>query len=357
MHGPWTRVEEFHESLRNYCPQEPCYRVVNDHGYQGLVDLVPQNLGYNGPEISLARNLSREIGKSDSAQTNKICIIKVAKGGTGIRAFLPVVTAYVDRRYTPEKAHISADACKGPLYKLIKEQIDILGSIPSLTPKYRGIVMKQGGKDTNRAPSSAGYLEQVNHVVEQLRDDTNTPGMPFYITTYWSRQELDAIPPRVFDDIVGGRPHAMDIFRNLAEPGNAINNYRVIHHGWLPVGPDGTHFSAESQQAFGSLIAAKMLRTEFHYSYNTPSFEVCPQSLTIQAPDTDTTATIDVNGTGFQDGSISIEATGLPPVTLQINGGALTHSFSHTFTEGMHSVKAVRCGRLEASKIITVTTQ
>jgi hypothetical protein len=203
---------------------------------EGWVPLVPGER--NGPEISLAYELS------GVWPDETIGIIKVAVGGTGIRAFIP--------DWSEELADVTGDGHKGSLYAEIKARIDQAIAISEV--EFIGVVWKQGGSDARNEETAAGYLDYLTSIIEALRQDTNTPTLPLFISTYYDAETLLLDPyalaeaPQIFAalfDIV--------MAHNLAQ--DVIPYTMTIATGWLPVTADGIHFNTEGQILHGQMIA------------------------------------------------------------------------------------------------------
>ena len=202
----------------------------------GWVPLVPGER--NGPEISLAYELS------DVWLDETIGIIKVAVGGTGIRAFIP--------DWSEELVDVTGDGHKGSLYAEVKARIDQATAISDV--EFIGVVWKQGGSDARSEETAAGYLDYLTSIIEALRQDTNTPTLPLFISTYYDAETLLLDPyalaeaPHIFAalfDIV--------MAHNLAQ--DLIPYTLTIATGWLPVTAHGIHFNTEGQILHGQMIA------------------------------------------------------------------------------------------------------
>jgi len=236
---------EFPEDMRS----ESEYRLrLEDGGWVMQKPFDPR--GHNGPEISFLYYLS------EAFPGERFGVIKVAKGGTGIRAFSP--------EWSFEEANITGDGEKGPLYRLIKEKIELAKA--TCIPEFAGVIMKQGGKDMEVEGASTGYIDQVKLVIEALRDDTGVYDLPFFVGTYFSAEEMDrwgrARDEGMHDWITRNipspirlRPYSFEVLDQLANADKEIDDTYVIAHGWLPTGPDHLHFNTESQIKYGRMNA------------------------------------------------------------------------------------------------------
>ncbi len=221
--------------------------------------------GHNGPEISFLYNLSQAF------PGERFGVIKVAKGGTGIRAFSP--------DWTFDEANITGDGTKGPLYQLIREKIVLAQQ--TCDAEFVGVIMKQGGKDTVLAESSEGYIEEVKKVINEIRADTGVPDLPFFVGTYLSKEDIRkweiALERLEVDDSdvnarkwinrninvkIQARPYAFEVYEQLAYADVEIENTYVIVHGWLPTSHDGVHFNTRSQIDYGNMNAQLFIDME-----------------------------------------------------------------------------------------------
>ncbi|HEY70360.1 MAG TPA: sialate O-acetylesterase [Anaerolineae bacterium] len=207
--------------------------ILTDDGWIPLVP-GPQN----GPEISLAYELAQ------AWPEETIGIIKVAVGGTGIRAFVP--------DWSQELADITGDGHKGSLYAQVKAGIDQATSTSEV--EFIGVVWKQGGKDSWSAETAEGYLDYLRSIIDALRQDTETPDLPLFISTYFDAQDL-LLEYDAFAEAARGREALFDVLmaHNLAQ--DEIPHTQTVTTGWLPVTADGIHFNTEGQILQGQILA------------------------------------------------------------------------------------------------------
>lgn len=258
---------------------EQCLRLEHyEEGGETRIGFYLQepNEKYNGPEISFAHYLANEFRKAGGdIAGQKIGIIKSARGGTGIRAWLPEQAYHEDAEYTYEKAGQTDDICKGPLYRLIREKINWLKETyppeeSTVTINFAGVFLKQGEKDMHKEVTAENYWEQVRHVIRQIRMDTESPDIPLYVCTYWSKSELIAMEEGGVREVFGTddvRPYSYTVLDQHASM-HRLHNTHVIPHGWLPAAPDNSHFSTESQEVFGCLLAAHVMRSVIPFPYS-----------------------------------------------------------------------------------------
>ncbi len=207
--------------------------ILTDDGW---VPLEPGSR--NGPEISLAYELS------DAWPDETIGIIKVAVGGTGIRAFIP--------DWSEELANLTGDGHKGSLYAQAKARIDQAMAISDV--EFIGVVWKQGGSDSWSAETAEGYLGYLTSIIEALRQDTHSPTLPLFISTYYDAEDL-LLEFDAFGDAAKGREALFDILmaHNLAQ--DEIPYTMTVATGMLPLTPDGIHFNTEGQILQGQMLA------------------------------------------------------------------------------------------------------
>jgi hypothetical protein len=203
---------------------------------EGWIPLVPGP--QNGPEISLAHELAQ------AWPEETIGIIKVAMGGTGIRAFVP--------DWSQELADVTGDGHKGSLYARVKSRIDQARASGEV--EFIGVVWKQGGKDSWSAETAEGYLEYLRSIIEALRQDANTPALPLFISTYFDAQDL-LLEFDTFAYAAQGQAALFDVLmdHNLAQ--DEIPYTQTVITGWLPVTADGIHFNTEGQILQGQMLA------------------------------------------------------------------------------------------------------
>ena len=192
----------------------------------------------NGPEISLAYELS------DVWPDETIGIIKVAVGGTGIRAFIP--------DWSEDLADLTGDGHKGSLYAQAKARIDQAMAISDV--EFIGVVWKQGGSDSWSAETAEGYLDYLTSIIEELRQDTNSPALPLFISTYFDAEDL-LLEFDIFPGVLLDREALFDVLmaHNLAQ--DEIPYTLTVATGMLPLTADGIHFNTEGQILQGQIIA------------------------------------------------------------------------------------------------------
>ena len=204
------------------------------------VPMVPDQQ-YNGPEISFAHAMKKQF------PDDIISIIKVSAGGAGIRAFIP--------DWTKEVADISEDAYHGPLYKKLKEQIDIAKSDPGVV--FCGVLWKQGEKDAIKKSYAEGYLVYLKEIISQIRKDTGVDNLPLYIATYFDVETAERmIENHMFED----REAALEITAAHNRAAEEISDTYVIRHGTLPVIRDGVHFTTGGLVTLGNLYAQEVIK-------------------------------------------------------------------------------------------------
>ena len=181
-----------------------------------------------GPGVAMAHELA------DLWPDDTVGIIKVAIGGTGIRAF--------EKNWTKEQADRTKDGEKGPLYKDLMNAVAEAKKISE--PVFSGFVWKQGGKD-KKENMAIEYYDTFKQLVSDLRRDLNTPEMPVFVLTYASDEVLAPIT-------LAKSEKKVLMAHNRA--GRDIPNTVTVHHGRLPL-VDAVHFNTEGQIMLGKMTA------------------------------------------------------------------------------------------------------
>lgn len=247
---------DYPEEMREESP----YRLILEE--EGWMMYRPHNRtrgqlppgGENGMEVSFMYNLSQAF------PDERIGIIKIAKGGTGIRSMSP--------DWTYCEANMTGDGWKGPLYRLIEERINLTKR--TCVPEFAGVIMKQGGKDMELPEAAQGWTEEVRLIIEAIREDAGVPNLPFFVGTYFNATEMirweqaiesgnEAWIRRRIPGPIRGRTASFDILEQLAHIEQEIEDTYLVVHGWLPTSHDGLHFSTESQMEYGTMNYEKYM--------------------------------------------------------------------------------------------------
>ena len=188
-----------------------------------------------GPGVSMAHQLA-ELWPDDT-----IGIIKIAIGGTGIRAF--------EKSWSKERADRTFDGKKGPLYKDLMNAVAEARKISR--PEFCGFVWKQGAADGTKKDLADAYYDTFKQLVADLRSDLSTPDLPVFVLTYVTDEELLKI-----ENPGGKRRYLKQVLLAHNNAGRDIAGVTTVHHGRLPVGKDGVHFNAEGQIKLGKMTAS-----------------------------------------------------------------------------------------------------
>lgn len=224
------KADEFPEEMRK--PRGDILRLSKT----GWVRQIPGERR-NGPEISFAHLLHQH------EPDTPVGIIKVAIGGTGIRAFLP--------EWDYEAAEMTGDGHKGPIYRIIKEKIE--QAKRSCEPSFEGVFWKQGGSDMKRKETAEGYVDHLLTITRALRRDTGNPKMPLFVGTYFTPVELG--PSRVRDLLSWKWPAGLEVLQAHLDAEQKIPHTVSVIHGRLPcVAPDDSHFNTEGHVILGRLF-------------------------------------------------------------------------------------------------------
>ncbi|MBT3381281.1 MAG: hypothetical protein HN742_06715 [Lentisphaerae bacterium] len=188
----------------------------------------------SGPGVAMAHQLA-EFWPNDT-----IGIIKVAVGGTGIRAF--------ERNWSKERAERTFDGKKGPLYQDLMNAVAEAKEVSK--PVFSGLVWKQGAADGTRKDLADEYHDTFKRLVSDVRNDLSAPDMPVFVLTYASDEDLAK------KTLTGKRKHLKTVLMAHNKAGRDIPNTTTIHHGKLPTNADGIHFNTEGQIKLGKMTAA-----------------------------------------------------------------------------------------------------
>jgi len=222
--------DEFPEEMRK--PRNDILRLSK----RGWVRQIPGERR-NGPEISFARLLHQH------EPDTPVGIIKVAIGGTGIRAFLP--------EWDYDAAEMTGDGKKGPIYRIIREKIE--QAKRSCEPSFEGVFWKQDAADMKRQETANGYLGHLQTIIEALRRDTGNQKLPLFVGTYFTQVGLDS--SRVQELAPRKRPAGLQVLQAHLDAEEKIPHTVSVIHGRLPcVAPGDSHFNTEGQVILGRLF-------------------------------------------------------------------------------------------------------
>ncbi len=116
-----------------------------------------------GPEVTFAHEISKVFPEQ------KILLVKYAVGGTSLYAWSP--------EWSREIAEITQNADKGRLYESLMRYIQ--RSLEGKNYAYKGILWMQGERDARYAAAGPAYAENIRHLIRTLREDLNSPHLPF----------------------------------------------------------------------------------------------------------------------------------------------------------------------------------
>lgn len=193
---------------------------------------------FNGPEVSFSNYLHKTI--------DKVGIIKVAIGGTGIRAFIP--------NWTWKQAQITGDGPKGPLFDLIEKKIKLAEN----TGTFEGVFWKQGETDMTLPTAAHNYFFHLNNIIDGIRGLTRAD-LPFFVANYCNLSMLET-PGYTNRQIIQER-YGYSVLNSLSISEYLIKNTYVVPHGNLPLGNDGLHFNTEGVVKLGEMLAKSYLKT------------------------------------------------------------------------------------------------
>ncbi len=230
-----------------------------------------------GPGVSFARQLA-EFWPADT-----IGIIKIAIGGTGIRAF--------EKDWSRQRASLTFDAAKGSLYKDLMNAVTEARRISK--PEFCGFVWKQGGADGTKKVLASEYFETFERLIADMRSDLEVPGLPVFVPSYTDdnglikafttklsdedraamnearvegatgeNQEVqmllkflnDASPAKL-QQLSGKRPYIAEVIAAQNRAGREIPDVITLFPGQLPKGADGIHYTAEGYITLGKITA------------------------------------------------------------------------------------------------------
>ncbi len=231
-----------------------------------------------GPGVSFAHQLAA-FWPEDT-----IGIIKVASGGTGIRAF--------EKNWSFERANLTFDGKKGSLYKDLMNAVAEAKRISK--PEFSGFIWKQAAADGTKKVLADEYYDTFKLLVSDLRSDLGTPDLPVFIPSYLNDEELlktamaqmndeelrkvknPAGTPLVkTDDLLRGvlayvneasiserrkaagkRPYIIPVIAAQNRAGRDLQGVTTIYPGTLPKGADGVHYSSDGYITLGKFTAS-----------------------------------------------------------------------------------------------------
>lgn len=231
-----------------------------------------------GPGVSFAHQLAA-FWPDDT-----IGIIKVASGGTGIRAF--------EKKWSFERADLTFDGKKGSLYGDLMNAVAEAKRISK--PEFSGFIWKQAAADGTKKVLADEYYDTFKLLVSDLRSDLGTPDLPVFIPSYLNDEELlktamaqmndeelrkvknPAGTPLVkTDDLLrgvlalvneasiserrkaaGNRPYIIPVIAAQNRAGRDLQGVTTIYPGTLPIGADGVHYSSGGYITLGKFTAS-----------------------------------------------------------------------------------------------------
>jgi hypothetical protein len=244
-----------------------------------------------GPGVYMAHQLA-ELWPNDT-----IGIIKVASGGSGIRAF--------EKNWSFERAERTFDGKKGSLYQDLMHAVAEAKRISE--PEFCGFVWRQAKADGTKRDLANEYYDTFNQLVSDLRTDLGALDLPVFILAHMNDEDLlKVFMSRMNDEDLakakesaGGRPvndeellqgvlsylYDKDLpkARKLGRgspyigtvimahnrAGREIPNVSTVYPGKLPISEDGVHTNAEGQMKLGK-VTASAVEEFFEFKAKTP---------------------------------------------------------------------------------------
>ena len=198
-----------------------------------------------GPEIAFARAVSR------AWPGRRIGIVKQAVGGTGIMAWAS--------RWNRQDADITGDASKGPLYQELLSKAK--AALAAGDAQLRAFIWLQGGKDMRDLRASGRYAENLDRLVNALREDLDHPGLPALVGTYRAGQLPDSLEGIQQDQVpvAQGRPGAYDVLVAQTNVGKRIANAAAVVLRDLPRHEGNIHANTDGMVQAGEAFARVFL--------------------------------------------------------------------------------------------------
>lgn len=232
-----------------------------------------------GPGVTMAHQLA------DLWPNDTIGIIKVASGGSGIRAF--------EKNWSFERANLTFDGKKGSLYK------DLMNAVAEAKrnskPEFSGFVWKQGAADGTKKVLGNEYYDTFKQMISDVRKDLGAPDLPAFMPSYLDDEDLlNAILSHLSDEelrtirnptgkpsvkdadllaavmahlneasesrlrkMFGKRPYIAAVISAQNRAGRELPNVTTIYPGDLPrIGGGNNHINAEGQIQLGKIVAS-----------------------------------------------------------------------------------------------------
>jgi hypothetical protein len=231
-----------------------------------------------GPGVSFAHQLA------DFWPNDTIGIIKVAVGGTGLSGF--------EKKWSFERAELTWDGKKGPLYKDLMNAVAEARTISH--PEFCDFVWQQGAADGTRKVLANEYYDRFKQLISDLRADLGAPDLPAFVPVYMKDEELlkallskmnekdvleakrsASTPPENDGELLrillsyindldlpqarklgGRRPYIATVIMAQNRAAREIHNVTTLYPGKLPIGADGTHYSSEGYIKLGKITAS-----------------------------------------------------------------------------------------------------
>jgi len=195
-----------------------------------------------GPEISFAHSLS------EAWPNDRIGIMKLAPGGTGIMAFAP--------KYSKRDADLLKDGAKGPLYQILMEKVAAARKAGPV--EFCAFIWYQGSKDMRLMETGERYMENLTNLVSALRRDTGAKNLPFILVSRrWADipDDISSIEPNGIPLFTPDRPATGLVLKAQWDAQQAIPNTRMVILRDMPHWPTNGHMNTEGQLKTGKIFA------------------------------------------------------------------------------------------------------
>ena len=206
----------------------------------GLVDFITGGhrlTSYNsvpGSNIGMGVEFGKTLIAAETDPEIVVCLINHAVGGTAIERWEPGVT---------DPIHTNPDTSQP--YKLYDEAL-ARAVAASAYGTVKGVLWHQGEYNVNNGTVAPGYPARLAALVDNLREDLNSPGLPFVcgklVPTYNFTNDRSIV-----ENALAGLPD------------QRANTFCVDNVGLSANAADPIHFNAPSQRILGQRYAAATL--------------------------------------------------------------------------------------------------
>lgn len=209
-------------------PPVPKYSSIAYHDYGYKFDLKPSTTTF-GPEVGIMEQLSNHYSNEN------FILIKYAIGGSSLTDWAP--------DYTLEKAQQTGNPRFGNMYRRLHMIIDSVTNGKQV--EFAAMAWMQGERDSKIPEIGKVYQTNLSNFIAKIREDLNTPNLPFIIGKVNPPQDR--------------YPAMMDVREAQTSLSTTNPNVYLIETDDIEKWTDDLHYSTDGSLELGNRFGRKIV--------------------------------------------------------------------------------------------------